>query len=120
MAIQTVSIAGLEDIYQYDDTEAYDDAVTHVGIRAVRALISTAPFAANDVVRLADLGSLFAPHDAQYVTLVANANLTNERVLTAGTNITIVDSGAGAAVTISSNEYWQSPVIDKDLIAPPI
>jgi hypothetical protein len=44
-----------------------------------------------------------APNGAEYVTLLANGSLTNERVLTAGTGIVIVDSGAGAAVTISTN-----------------
>ena len=43
-----------------------------------------------------------APVDAQYVTLATDATLTNERVLTAGTGVSIVDSGAGAAVTIST------------------
>lgn len=44
-----------------------------------------------------------APVDAQYVTLAVNGTLTNERVLTAGTNITIVDGGAGGAVTINAS-----------------
>ena len=44
-----------------------------------------------------------APTSAQYVTLATNATLTNERVLTAGTGITITDGGAGAAVTVSSS-----------------
>lgn len=42
-----------------------------------------------------------APTGAQYVTLATDATLTAERVLTEGTGIDIVDSGAGAAVTIS-------------------
>ena len=44
-----------------------------------------------------------APNGAEYVTLLANGSLTNERILTAGTGIVIVDSGAGAAVTVSTN-----------------
>lgn len=43
----------------------------------------------------------FAPIGAQYVTLAANGTLTNERILTAGTGITISDGGAGGNVTIS-------------------
>jgi len=43
-----------------------------------------------------------APVDAQYVTLAADATLTNERVLTAGANVTIVDGGPGSTVTISA------------------
>ena len=43
-----------------------------------------------------------APESAQYVTLAMNATLTNERVLTAGTGISITDGGAGGAVTIAA------------------
>ena len=44
-----------------------------------------------------------APTTAQYVTLATDATLTNERVLTAGSNITITDGGAGSTVTISAS-----------------
>lgn len=44
-----------------------------------------------------------APTNATYVTLSTNATLTNERVLTAGSGITIVDGGAGSTVTISAS-----------------
>jgi len=37
-----------------------------------------------------------------YVTLSASTGLPNERVLTAGTNITLTDSGPGGTVTIAS------------------
>lgn len=44
-----------------------------------------------------------APVNAQYVTLVADATLTQERVLTGTANqIIITDGGAGAAVTLST------------------
>lgn len=43
-----------------------------------------------------------APTDAEYVVLSANGSLSDERVLTAGTGISIVDGGAGNTVTISS------------------
>lgn len=43
-----------------------------------------------------------APQDGSYVTILAEPGLTNERVLTAGTNIAIVDGGIGGNVTISS------------------
>lgn len=39
--------------------------------------------------------------DATFVTVSANPNLDNERILTAGTGIGIVDSGAGLPITIS-------------------
>lgn len=67
-----------------------------------------------------------APTNASYVTLGTDATLTNERVLTAGANITITDGGAGGPVTIaatvptvpsaastvvSETAYGQSPVV---------
>lgn len=46
------------------------------------------------------------PANAQYVVLALDAGLTAERVLTAGTGITIVDGGANAAVTVSINSAF--------------
>jgi hypothetical protein len=43
-----------------------------------------------------------APNNAQYVVLSADDSLTAERVLTAGTGITLTDFGAGGALTIAS------------------
>ena len=43
-----------------------------------------------------------APTDAQYVALALNGTLSAERVLTAGTNISITDGGANAAVTMAT------------------
>lgn len=43
------------------------------------------------------------PTDAQYVTLATNANLPNERVLTAGTGILLTDAGAGSTVTVAAD-----------------
>lgn len=42
-----------------------------------------------------------APSDAEYVVISLDPTLTDERVLTAGADIDIVDGGAGGAVTIS-------------------
>lgn len=42
----------------------------------------------------------FAPADATYVTLSTNATLTNERVLTAGSNVFLTDGGAGSTITV--------------------
>ena len=55
----------------------------------------------NGPVTIASSGG-GAPTNAQYVTLATDATLSDERVLTAGTGISIVDGGAGSAVTISS------------------
>jgi hypothetical protein len=43
-----------------------------------------------------------APTDAAYVVLSSNGTLTSERVLTAGSGISIADGGAGGAVTITA------------------
>jgi hypothetical protein len=42
-----------------------------------------------------------APTNAQYVTLATDGTLTAERVLTAGTGISITDGGAGNPVTVA-------------------
>ena len=42
-----------------------------------------------------------APTDAQYITLATNGTLSDERVLTAGTGISITDGGAGGAATVA-------------------
>ena len=44
-----------------------------------------------------------APTNAAYVTIGANATLTGERALTAGTGITIADGGANSTVTINAS-----------------
>lgn len=43
-----------------------------------------------------------APTNASYLVLGLNGTLTQERVLTAGTNITFVDTGAGGTLTINA------------------
>ncbi len=50
-----------------------------------------------------------APTNATYVTLSTDATLTNERVLTAGANITITDGGAGGPVTIAATGGGGAP-----------
>ena len=43
-----------------------------------------------------------APTDAQYVVLAADGDLSAERVLTAGTGITLTDAGANGAITVAA------------------
>jgi len=43
----------------------------------------------------------FAPNDAEYVVLALNATLTDERVLTPGVGLALVDGGAGGLVTLN-------------------
>lgn len=65
-----------------------------------------APSSATEPIRLQDLTSLntigLAPSDAAYVTLATHSVLTNERVLTAGTNMSFTDAGPGSTLTISN------------------
>lgn len=50
-----------------------------------------------------------APIDAQYVTLSANSTLTNERVLTAGSGVTLTDGGPGTTITVAQSTLDPSP-----------
>lgn len=43
-----------------------------------------------------------APTDAEYLVMSLNGTLTNERVLTAGTGISLTDGGAGSNATIAN------------------
>lgn len=47
--------------------------------------------------------TVYATTTPSYVTLGTTTDLANERVLTAGTGITVTDAGAGSTVTISPN-----------------
>lgn len=55
-----------------------------------------------------------APTNATYVTLSTNGTLTNERVLTAGTGITLTDAGAGSTITVAVTSSTYQP-LDADL-----
>jgi hypothetical protein len=46
----------------------------------------------------------FAPTGAQYVTLANDATLNAERVLTAGTGISLTDSGANGTITVDNTQ----------------
>ncbi len=66
-----------------------------------------------------------APTDASYVTVAANSTLTNERILTAGKNISLNDGGAGSPITLSSpisslvvTSISHSPTGDQDDYSP--
>ena len=53
----------------------------------------------TDITTQAELDAV---KDESFVVMAATADLANERVLTAGANITITDGGAGGAVTIAA------------------
>lgn len=50
-----------------------------------------------------------APTTASYLVLGADATLTNERILTAGSGITLTDAGAGGALSIAANLASSAP-----------
>jgi len=52
-------------------------------------------------ITVTDLSANIGGLDADFVTLSANVQLPNERILTAGTNISIVDGGPGSTITIN-------------------
>lgn len=84
--------------FTYDDT-LFPAALETTGV--IRA--DTAPSDGSDVVRLDDLGTIFAPFDASYVVIGLDANLTNERVLAVNaTNLGLTDGGAGGNVTLDT------------------
>lgn len=65
----------------------------------------TTNFLRADGTWAAPAGGGGAPSDAQYVVLAANGSLSDERILTEGDGLQIVDAGAGAAVTISTQTF---------------
>lgn len=61
----------------------------------------TVTSASNGQITIA--GTTFAPLGSAYVTIGADATLTNERNLTAGTGLTLTDGGANSTVTFAIN-----------------
>jgi hypothetical protein len=53
--------------------------------------------------------SVYAPYDAQYVTMATDPILNNERVLQAGTGLSKADGGAGGNVTLSLKNTAVTP-----------
>lgn len=124
MAVKQASIGSLEDSVQYDDADLYSDGENHTGFRADKIRADLAPSIPEEVLRLADVGSggAAAPANALYVVLALTGDLSAERLLTAGTGISIVDNGANSTVVVSAlgaGGYWLDPVVDI-LSTPPI
>ena len=86
----------------------------YVGFKAADALagnivwtLPSAEGSANQALVTNGSGTLSwavagAPADATYVTLSLNSSLSAERVLTAGTNISITDAGANGTITVAT------------------
>ncbi|TET07287.1 MAG: hypothetical protein E3J86_13580, partial [Candidatus Thorarchaeota archaeon] len=84
--------------FLYDPTE---DLPGQAGVKQGLAT-SGAPIRNEDVLRLADIGSIAAPHDASYVVIGLNANLAAERRLQVGNSLSLTDGGANGDVTLDA------------------
>lgn len=69
--------------------------------------------AANAKTYFADTA---APASPSYITLGTDATLPNERVLTAGSGITLTDGGAGSTLTIAATST-SDPLDGNSIIA---
>lgn len=77
---------------------AANDLVLYVDTADTHAKIKNN---AGTVIDLHNTGSGGAPTSASYVTLGTDATLSSERVLTAGTNTSFTDGGAGSTLTVN-------------------
>lgn len=96
MAIRTFEIPGFGN-FTYDDavtpnTKFYSNGIVQV---------DRPPVDPEDVIRLADSGSAFAPASSTYVVLSLDGTLTQERRLQAGDFLSLVDGGANGDVTLN-------------------
>ena len=84
------------------DTTADQDLVVTVQLSSANA---TQTFVRQGAVlnMLNSSDTLGAPTNASYVTLAAHADLTNERVLTAGNGINLTDNGAGSTIVVAAD-----------------
>ena len=83
----------------FDEGILVDPAVTTLDFIGAGVTASSAGAGAVDVTIPGGGGG--APVDAEYVVLSLDGTLTDERVLTAGTGLALVDAGAGSTVTLS-------------------
>ncbi len=82
-----------------DNTKVLNLQLSGITTATTRTL--TVPNASGTIALTSDITG-FAPTDPSYVTLGTNGTLTNERVLTAGTGISLTDAGAGSTITIAN------------------
>lgn len=76
-------------------------------LTAAAALVDDLSGVTNATTARANIGA--APLTPSYLTLGTNGELTNERVLTAGSNITLTDGGAGSTLTIAASGGIAAP-----------
>lgn len=91
------------------DGSTPNQMLSDLDMNSNRVINLPVPTSAEEPLRLQDLSDFIgtgiitagAPTNASYLTLGTNATLSNERVLTAGTNISFVDGGAGSTLTVN-------------------
>ena len=106
-----------EIVRTYNDTRYYFGQVEHkfqISAECVKAregAFRVTPSLDRDAIRAAVSGegqqaaprpAPYPPLAASYITVGAERRLPNERVLAAGTGITLVDGGAGGAITVNA------------------
>jgi hypothetical protein len=91
------SVSATPIVADFADTRGTPLVVDRVG-KTVYFLDST-----DTVTAISGGGGGGAPTGAQYITLATDATLTQERVITAGTGITLTDAGAGSTLTVTNS-----------------
>jgi len=89
----------------YDEGVLIDAAATTIDFIGAGVVASSAGAGLVDIT-IPGGGGGGAPVNAEYLVLATDATLTDERVFTAGTGISIVDGGAGGAFTVSVDATW--------------
>ena len=107
-----------EIVRTYDDTRYYFGQVEHKFqvaadcVRARQGAFRVVPsvtrpterkVTANDAQSPAPRAAPYPPLAASYITVTSDSKLPNERVLTAGTGITLTDGGANSSITIAAS-----------------
>ena len=106
----------------YDTNAIYaGETIGMVGFRSEGTIrCDAAAVEDEDLVRKVEAESLFAVRTPSFVVVSLSASLDNERALTAGTNITLIDAGVGSTLTIdvdahaSDHEIGGADLIDHD------
>jgi flagellar motility protein MotE (MotC chaperone) len=105
----TIVVSGQSDVV----ADSTSDTLTLV---AGSNVTITTDAATDSITIAASGGGGGAPTDASYVTLGTNGTLSDERVLTAGTGISVTDGGAGSTVTVASTITQYTDEMAQDAI----
>ncbi len=97
----TTHKSGGTDSIKLDELAAPTDITTLNVSSTAHGLTPKHPNDVTQVLRGDGTYGAMAPFAASYLTLATNTVLTNERVLTQGTNISLVDGGAGSTLTLN-------------------